>query len=175
VRTAHVVVLVKRPEQDAPARALAERLARELEGVKTAGEFVERAKALAVADLELRAERLPPVTADGRSFDPSNPSAASDQDRFDLDFAAAAHSLALPGDHSPVIKTRFGYHVILLEERIPEERVELEDRRRVLAREVFARRAKDELKKLLEQLHQRTAVDVSRAADELTAKVVISP
>src|SRR6185503_10706779 len=55
VRTTHAVVLVKTPEDAAPARALAGRLAAALRGITASAEFIERAQAFPTAPLELRA------------------------------------------------------------------------------------------------------------------------
>lgn len=43
---------------------------------------------------------------------------AADSDAMDPAFAAAVKALKAPGDISPVVKSRFGYHVILLVERV---------------------------------------------------------
>jgi peptidyl-prolyl cis-trans isomerase C len=175
VRTTHVVALVKKPDDDAPARAFAERMARELEGIREPAAFIERAKALgkeAAGGVEFTAERLPPIVTDGRSFDPDRP---QEQGTFDQDYTRAAHALAEAGAHSPVVKTRFGYHVILLEERIAEQRVSLEERRSKLGPVAIARRAQRELGKLITSLRGNTPVEVSRAVEELTARVGVAP
>jgi len=70
---------------------------------------------------------LPAVTADGRTFDPDNPQPDANQ-HFDVGFASAAQALAV-GQISDPTKTIFGYHVILCEARLPEQRMPLEQRR----------------------------------------------
>ena len=171
VRTTHAVVIAKKPADDEGARALAERLTRELAGVREPRTFIERARALAPkpgAGIELKVEQLPPVVPDGRTFDPQG---VEREGQLDETYTRAAHALVASGDQSPVIKTRFGYHVILLQERLPEHRPGLEERRRLLEREVMARRGQSELKRLLTTLRSGTALEVQRAADELTAGV----
>lgn len=173
-RTTHVVVRVKKPEEDAPARALAGRIAQELSGIRDRDEFEKRAKAVPQGDLEVRVERLPAVAGDGRTYLPERVGQAQEGSTFDKDFAAEAVALREPGDQSPVVKTAFGYHVIFLEERFPEHRVSLEERRSLLAPEVRARRAQTELKSLVSELRRSAAIEVSRSADDLTSRVPVS-
>jgi hypothetical protein len=173
-RTTHAVVLVKKPDEDASARALAERLARELGGITDSTEFEKRAKAQPSEGLEVRVERLPAVAADGRTYYPERPSQGSDASTFDKDFSAAAVALREPGDQSPVVKTAFGYHVILLEERYPEHRVSLEERRVILGSEVLTRRAQVALKSLVSDLKRSATIEVARSADDLTSRVPVA-
>jgi hypothetical protein len=172
-RTTHVVVRVKKPEDDAPARALADRLAQALAGASDVDEFERRAKAEPAEGLEVRVERLPAVAADGRTYYPERITQSSDA-TFDKDFSVAALELEAPGDQSPVVKTPFGYHVIFLEERYPEHRVSLEERRVMLGPDVYARRAQAELESLVNELRQSAVVEVSRAADDLTSRVPVA-
>jgi hypothetical protein len=170
VRTTHAIVLVKTPKEAAPARALADELAKALRGITNSAEFIERAQAVPTKPLELRAERLSPVTADGRVWDPTAPP-GSRFPTFDLDYARAANALREPGEQSPVTKTAFGYHVILLEERLPELRTSLEERREQFRDEIVARRGKKLLDGTVTELRRGTPVEVVRAADSLTALV----
>ncbi|HEY3498257.1 MAG TPA: peptidyl-prolyl cis-trans isomerase [Polyangiaceae bacterium] len=173
-RVAHAVVLVKKPEDDAPARALAERLAAALRGAKDGAELVRRAKAFSAGALTITAEHLPPCTLDGRTWDSNAVPPAALGGNFDLDFARAANALEKPGDQSGVVKTAFGYHVIQLEERYPEQRESPEARRSLLWDAVIARRAKPELDALAARLRAQTRIELERAADELTALVPVS-
>jgi hypothetical protein len=173
--TSHAVVLVKTPADDAPARALANELAAALKDVKTGVELVKRAQAFPARGLEIRAERLPPVTPDGRLWDPSERPPKPLDGTFDLDFARAANALATPGERSAVIKSAFGYHVILLDVRYPELRVPLAERRVLLAGDVFSERAKRSLDALLGPLRAASPVSIDRAVDALTALVPAAP
>jgi parvulin-like peptidyl-prolyl isomerase len=175
VRTSHAVVTVKKPDEAAPARALAEKLAVALRGITDSAEFLERARAFhAPAPLTITAEQLSPATADGRMWEPgARPGAQTLQ--LDLDYTRAAHALKHPGEQSPIVKSAFGYHVILLEEIVPEKRVPLEERRALLQDEIVKRRAKKLVEATLTRLRQATPVEVVRAADSLTALVPTAP
>jgi parvulin-like peptidyl-prolyl isomerase len=123
--------------------------------------------------VQVRAERLPAVTADGRTFDPDKPSAVVDSEQvFDLDFAKTAIGLGV-GQISEPTKTRFGYHVILCEARLPEQRVPLEDRRVMLHDEVLKRRAERAKQELLVRLSAVQPIQVARAADDLTSRAQV--
>jgi len=175
VRTTHAVVLVKKPADDAPARDLARELARAVAGAKDSADFIARAQALPKHDLEVKAERLPPVTPDGRLWTPEERPPKPIDGSLDLDFTRAAVALANPGDLSPVVKSSFGYHVIRLDERYPEVRMSLDERRALLAPEIQSRRAKRELDALMARLRSQTAVATERSAEALTALVLVEP
>jgi hypothetical protein len=175
VRTAHAVILVKTPADDARARALANELAAELKGAKDGNELVQRANAFPRLGLELQAEHLPPLTPDGRIWDPSEhppkPIAAS----LDPDFTRAAHTLRERGAQTGVVKSAFGYHVIQLEQLIPALELPADELAERIADDVFSRRAKRELEVLSSRLHAETPIDTERAADALTALVPVTP
>lgn len=166
-RTTHAVVLVKRPADDARAKALAERIARAVRGVSDPAEFKKLAKAVPTGGLKVRVEDLPPVTADGRVLVAPGQKA----EHFDRRFAAAANAIPAVGDQSPVIKSAFGYHVILLDQRVSAKRVPLEQRRALLADRVIDERARAAKRALLEKLMRSTRIEVARAASALTARV----
>jgi hypothetical protein len=173
VRVSHVVALFDKSVDEGRVRALAQRLHDALSKLTDAQQFVSRAQAEPHAGAELRAERLPAISADGRAFDPDHPSADIGTPTFDLDFAKAANSL-VAGQVSEPIKTRFGYHVILCEARIPEQRVPLEQRRQILGDEVVKGRAERAKEELLSRLSERATIPISRAADDLMARVPVS-
>jgi hypothetical protein len=175
VRTTHAVILVKKPEDAAPARALAEKLARELSGLSDSAAFLERARAFDAKPFELVAERLNPVTPDGRVWEPTARPGSHFPGGFDVDYARAANAIEQVGSQGPVVKTAFGYHVILLEERLPELRLPPEERRHVLNDEVVSRRAKKLLESTVASLRRTTPVERERTEDSLTELAARAP
>lgn len=170
-RTVHAVAMVQKSADEAKARAVALQIYDAVKGVKEPDEFLRLAQAVPHDGVEVRAERLPPVTGDGRVYDPSKPSGDSEQG-FDSDFAKAAAALAV-GQISVPTKTRFGYHVILCEARVPELRVPLEERRRLLHDEVIKGRAERAKQELLAGLATAAPVQITRAVDDLTARAQV--
>ncbi len=174
VRTTHAVVLNDKPERDAAARALAEKLAAALHDVTTAEELIRRAQALPKEELEVRAESLPFVTADGRAFQRRDAGFVAQPGTFDADFARAANALEHAGQLSSVVKSAFGYHIIRLDERLPGVVVTKAELPSMLGADVLARRAGRTRRELLDQLHQASPVQLERAVDDLTAQVKVA-
>jgi hypothetical protein len=166
-RTTHAVAMVEKPADEAVARAVSQEIFDAVRGVKDPEEFIRLAKAVRHDGVEVRAERLPAVTADGRVYDPDKPSADSEQG-FDATFAKAALQLQA-GEVSEPTRTRFGYHVIFCEARLPEQRVSLEERRRLLHDEVIKGRAERAKQELLARLSAAQPIQLARAVDDLTA------
>ncbi|HKO51823.1 MAG TPA: peptidyl-prolyl cis-trans isomerase [Polyangiaceae bacterium] len=173
VRTTHAVAIVTNPEQDAPARAIAQQLYEAVRGVSDAQEFIRLAKAVPHEGVEVRAESLPALTRDGRGYYPDGASPDLASQRFDTDFAEAAHRLAV-GQISPPAKSSFGYHVILCEARLAEKRVPFEERRTLLADEVLKGRAERSKQELLGRLSSSTPIMVTRSVEDLTARVQVT-
>ena len=124
----------------------------------------ERVKAQVGADIELVAEGLPPVTAEGRVVTPQSGG-------FDETFARVAAALRARGDLSVPTETPFGVHVILLLERLPAHVVPAEERRALLREEVISARATRLREQLLERL--RAGMEIDRSADALLALVSV--
>lgn len=182
-RTAHAVVLLKKdaaPAARAKALAVAEAIRKAVAPAADAARSSSRpsdprAEDPAVPvlkqavngvpkdDFEVRVEALPPIVADGRSTE--------GQGSFDEAYARAAIALERRGDLSSVVETRFGFHVLLLLERVPSQIVPREERRRLVREEVLTDRALRARDKLLDDL--RSSVKIDRSLDALLAAVPV--
>lgn len=170
VRVTHAVALHgSNRSSDAP-RKLAERIAEATRGLRDAASFAAAARGVDPGPTQVRVEPLPFITADGRAFSKEGGIRAL-QNTFDPTFSAAAARLREPGEQSEVVETSFGYHVLLLEERLAAQQVPFEDRRAGLRAEIVSRRAATWRRKLTEQLVADRGVEVSREVDALTALI----
>ncbi|HEY6077809.1 MAG TPA: peptidyl-prolyl cis-trans isomerase [Polyangiaceae bacterium] len=174
VRTTHLVVQVKEPSQDGAARALAESMASAVAPAVTSDDFERLANAVPPGAADVKVEKLPVVSADGRSFELKEgryvPTGG-----FDPDFARAANALETPGQLSPIVRTKFGYHVIRLAERVPASALDPTQRANLLGPEALTRRASRARTELLEKLRAGAPIEVDRAVDDLTARVEVAP
>ena len=174
VRVVHAVALLPADGKKDAAHAVALELQRELAGIGDPAEFLKRAEAFPKGAVTVRAERLPALTADGRGWR-VGPNGSQPAGNFDPVFARAAHALRTPGDLSNAVETRFGFHLILLEERLPEQRIPRDEARRVLVPDVVSRRAEREHRALVERLERQIGIEVSRNFDALTAGLEPGP
>jgi len=172
LRTTHAVVVAQKPEDDSRARALAEQIHGAVAAARDSASFRAAALAIPAGGLEVKVEDLDPVARDGRALDLEKPPPpGSTVAHFADDYVAAAYAIPEVGSKSPVVRSRFGYHVILAVERIPEKRTTLEERRRVLAPEVLVARAEKLRDEVLAGARTAMTVEVERAAMDLTEKV----
>jgi peptidyl-prolyl cis-trans isomerase C len=170
VRVVHAVAMPGDGASKADARRIGLELKRALEGIGDQHEFLTKAKGVDGGKVRVRAEPLPALTPDGRGWQTGrvgNEPAGG----FDPGFARAAHAIPEPGRQSELVETSFGFHVILLLERIPEQRIGRDEARRVLAEDVVARRAGRERRALLARLEAAAEIAVSRNFDALTANL----
>lgn len=172
VRTTHVVVLDDAPQKSEATRRVAERLREALVGVADGAAFEAKLKGIDAEGLKTKVEHLPPVAPDGRLADPKQPPGAEVMS-LEAEFAKAAHAVAEVPGLSPVVETRYGLHVILAEERIPEKTVPLEERRVVLAKEIVDRRARKRHQQILEDVNRTAPVMLDRSTNDLLARVQV--
>jgi peptidyl-prolyl cis-trans isomerase C len=172
VRTTHAIILNDQPARAVAARALAEKRAEAVRSAASSDEFVRLAKALPHEGFELKAEALSPVTADGRGFEKRETGFVG-RGSFDKSFAAAANALTRPGEQSPVVESKFGFHVIRLEERIPGSIVPKDQLPALLAPDVMTQRADRARQALLDELRKGAAIEIDRAAEELLSRAKI--
>lgn len=176
LRTTHAEVIPRNPSDDPRARKVAEHILEAVRGARRPEEFRRLARSVDADGLDVRVEDLEPVAADGRAFDPDARHApGATPTRYTEAYARAAFAIPSVGRTSGVIRTEFGYHVILAVEMLPERRIPQEDLRKLLEPEITSIRAK----RLLDDVHadsrKATPVELDRAALELTEKVRVSP
>jgi hypothetical protein len=170
VRTAHALAKPKTkgdPTNDAHARQVADAIRAATLGATSAQDFMARAKAVPhPADVEIVAQELPAITAAGDIVDGGG--------AMDPSFSRAANQLANPGDVSPVVESeRFGWHVIYLKERVPEQRMALEDRRIAFAQEIYGQRARAALDALVQRRRSTLPIAVLPPAERLMRSLSI--
>ncbi len=149
----------------AEAKALAERVYVAVKGAASAEEFKARAEAVRGA-VTLTVEPIGPFVRDGRV-------ATASGDTLDLAFVGGAFALARPLDVSPPVASSFGYHVIMLLERLPPITLTDEALTPLVATEVHAVRAH----RALTALRQRSSTkpEIGRNVEELFQLIAAAP
>jgi hypothetical protein len=162
----HVVhVLAQRPKTpdraaEALARAFAEKARDAVVSAKSSEEFQEKAKALPHPGVEVVVQGLPAFTRETKVTE-------GNDGVMDKAFTKAAFELAEVGDTSPVIESEFGWHVIRLEERIPEQRMPLEARRIAFTDEAYTLRASTATAARLTAQRAATPIEIAPSAEQL--------
>jgi len=163
LKTTHAVALMKKPADDARARTVAARIAERVAGISDPAPFRVAAMAVPSDGLEVRVEDLPPFRRDGVQLDAEAPQAGP-RGSVVSEYVEAAFAIPALGRTSPVIRTEFGYHVILAVAWTPEHRVSLEDRRTQLADEIINGRALASSNAALAHAKSLEPVTVERSA-----------
>jgi peptidyl-prolyl cis-trans isomerase C len=174
-RTIHAVVLTSTKTDDAHDRAFAQRVTLAVATATEADSFRMLAAPFKDSGFDFRVEDLAPVARDGSSVEPSQaPPPGSHLATYEATYAAAVFKIPGVGRQSGIVKTSFGYHVILLTEILPEYRVPLDERRKAFTEEITLGRASKLRDAALERARAVDRVEVERSAGELTEKVNVT-
>lgn len=184
--TAHALVPLSEdaPEDDvARAKAVAEKI-REVvlpvaEGLRGSHapwandpgfeSFYNAANSVDAGGFTLVVQPVPPLAADGRTVVASS----ADRSPFDPPFVAAATSLRARGDVSPVFRGHFGWHVVVLLDRVGARMLPREQLVELFRDEVLSARAKAILAKDLDPLRAPILDKIDRNIDSTLALVKI--
>jgi peptidyl-prolyl cis-trans isomerase C len=168
VRVVHAVALrPKKPDAaaEARARAVAEHLHEAVLSAKSAEEFQQIAKALPHPGVDVTVEPLAAFTREGRVSE-------GNEGNVDEAFAKGAYALEDVGSTSPVVESAFGWHVIRLEARIPEQRMPLETRRIAFTDEAYTLRTGLATTARLAALKASTPIVVAPSAELLMRSLI---
>ena len=198
-RTVHALARVK-PEDDEAAhraaRALAERMRQAVLPISSAAaatppphydpqrmfenihvaaidplanRFIEAAKKVPAEAKRVLMQPLQVVAADGRVLDTT-----STGGKYDREFVAAIVTLGHRGELTDVVKTKFGYHVIMLLEVTPARQLGREARLKELREELLRVRGVRAYQAQLKALRKKSPVTVVSNADALLTLVPVS-
>ncbi|MBI5538048.1 MAG: peptidylprolyl isomerase [Deltaproteobacteria bacterium] len=179
VRTVHAVV--RAAETDGPqklkgAQEIAKKISAAVQGVTDADRFIQLANGVAHEGFELVAQKLSPVTADGRVADlEQRPEPGKPPMTFEKDFVTVAWRLKTVGEQSPPVQTSFGWHVIMLTEIQPALIYPPEQRAAMVREEIVAIRAREAFDRELEGLKKKNPARVERNAGTLMGLIGSPP
>ena len=119
---------------------------------------------LKVVQEELKAGKSFDVVAEAHSIDPGSAANGGDLGEFPKgvmvkEFEEAAFALQNPGDVSEPVKSQFGWHIIKLEERIPESTVPFEQVRSGIIGEIQNRKTQEVLQEKSKELEGKYTVE----------------
>jgi hypothetical protein len=163
VHVAHALVMRGPRVSVESARGVAEAVRRAVIGSPGVEEFEARAKAVPHSGAQVHVERLDGFQADGRL--------EAGRGEIDSVFVAAAFALRIPTEISPVVETKFGWHVIFLVARKPPGELSPEQSHESLASAVVELRARTALQAILRARIERSPIEMFGAADSLLARV----
>lgn len=121
-------------------------------------------------DLDVLAQPLPPITAEGRPIDHTNP---LNPNLFDEEFTRQAAAMSRRGDLTGVFRSYAGFHVAMLLEITPARRLGREERLEALHDEILRVRGLRARRALLERLREGSPIERPMNVDALLSLVRI--
>jgi hypothetical protein len=175
-RVTHAIVMCEDCADVAGARALAERVAAATAGKTDKEEFKKAVATVDPGAFKVEAQDLSPVAVDGRKVIlDARPDQNGEFGRYQVVFAEAANKLTEVGQQSGIIRSRSGFHIILLTELQPEHRLPFEARRELLADEIVSARANRKQQAAILPLRQAFPLEVSRSFSQDTELLLLDP
>ncbi len=171
-QTTHFVVRTKDGRPTASAESLAHRIADNVRNVMNAEEFKAAVNVFPRQEQEVIVESLPPVTSDGRSLRlDANGKPVGSGPTFDPAFAQAANAIEREGGQSGIVRTQFGFHVILLERKYAPEQSSIQFRRERFASDIILRRARQAVERQIQDSRQYYPVQIESSFQEVIAQL----
>ena len=136
--------------------------------------FGRAASAIDKGGFDLKLEPLPGLAADAMTVQPEvvlGNTVTSRRDPFDPDFVKGAVALERRGDLSPPVRSAFGWHVILLIDRVPPSMLGLDERRALFADDIYDARAAKITADLFAKLRQESPSETVRNVDALLSLI----
>jgi hypothetical protein len=133
--------------------------------------FIAAGQGVAAEGLKVDVQLLPPLGADHHPIERGN---IRDSASYAADFTAAAKKLGVRGDLSDVIKSPFGYHVIMLLEITPAKHASKRECLELLEDEIRRLRGRQAREDLIGKLRKSHGVETATNADALTAHIRIA-
>jgi len=132
--------------------------------------FLTAAKQVGTDGLKVDAQLLPPITAKGYPIERDNIRTSAS---YDPAFTAAAAGMTSRGELGEVVKSAFGYHVILLLEITPAKHVSRRECLELLEDGLLSQRGRQARAELVERLQQSQQAAIVTNADALMTHVRI--
>lgn len=147
---------------DAKARAVAEQLLAAAKTATSSADFIAKTKAVPhPKEIKVVVEALGGFIADGRTTE-GDPGRSMDKA-----FAKGAFAIPEGETTSGVVESKFGWHVIWIDERVPEQRMPMDTRRVAFTAPAHAARAKRAIDEALASQRASHPVTILPSAEQL--------
>lgn len=167
LQVVHVVAQAKPDDaKRGAAKVLGDKLLAALRGATDPDDFKARAQTIDGGGVTITVEAVGPFVRDGRV-------ATEQGGSLDAAFVVGAFALAKPLDISPVVPSSFGFHVIMLLERLPPASLRDEELLPLVSPEVHAQRASRTIAALRKR--EPIPVEIARNVEDLFQFIGTTP